>query len=126
MCDNLRSYLYKHRANEKQVNNLLHRIDLIAEKRYKHSEVRKFVKSVCKIHRENLFRFVANLEIEATNNRAERGIRKAVIIRKISNGNRSKKGADILGVLLSVVETLKLQGKNPLKDMQNIIQASGK
>jgi len=27
--------------------------------------------------------------------------------------------------LLSVVETLKLQGKNPLKEMQNIIQASG-
>ena len=115
----------KHQATEKQVGNLLHKIDLIAEKRYKHSEVRKFVKSICKFHRENLFRFVANAEIDATNNRAERGIRKAVIIRKISNGNRSKKGADIFGVLLSVVETLKLQGKNPLKEMQNIIQASG-
>jgi len=114
----------KHQATEKQVSNLLHKIDLIAEKRYKHSEVRKFVKSVCKFHRENLFRFAANAEIDATNNRAERGIRKAVIIRKISNGNRSKKGADIFGVLLSIVETLKLQGKNPLKEMQNIIQAS--
>ena len=49
---------------------------------------------------------------------------KAVIIRKISNGNRSKKGADILGVLLSVVETLKIQGKNPLNEMRKIIQAS--
>jgi len=27
---------------------------------------------------------------------------------------------------LSVVETLKLQGKNPLKEMQNIIQAPEK
>ena len=116
----------KHQATEKQVGNLLHKIDLIAKKRYKHSEVRKFVKSICKIHRENLFRFVTNFEIEATNNRAERGIRKAVVIRKISNGNRSKKGADIFGVLLSVVETLKLQGKNPLKEMQNIIQAPEK
>ena len=98
---------------------------MIVEKRYKHSEVRKFVKSVCKIHRENLFKFITNLEIESTNNRAERGIRKAVVIRKISNGSRSRKGADILGILLSVVETLKLQGKNPLKEMQNIIQASG-
>ena len=114
----------KHQATENQINGLLHKIDLIAEKRYKHSEIRKFVKSVCKFHRENLFRFVTNAEIDATNNRAERGIRKGVIIRKISNGNRSKKGADILGVLLSVVETLKLQGKNPLKEMQNIIQAS--
>jgi transposase len=115
---------YKHNATKKQVDDLLHKMDLIAEKRYKHSEVRKFVKSVCKFHRENLFRFVTNPEIEATNNRAERGIRKAVIIRKISNGNRSKKGADIFGVLLSVVETLKLQGKNPLKEMKMIIHAS--
>src|SRR3989338_1598270 len=115
---------YEHYANKKQVNDLFHKIDLIAEKRYKHSEVRKFVKSVCKFHRENLFRFVTNLEIEATNNRAERGIRKAVIIRKISNGNRSKKGVDILGVLLSVIETLKIQGKNPLNEMRKIIQTS--
>jgi len=116
---------YKHYATKKQVEDLFHKIDLIAEKRYKHSEVRKFVKSVCKFHRNNLFRFVTNPEVEATNNRAERGIRKAVIIRKISNGSRSKKGADIFGVLLSVVETLKLQGKNPLKEMKRIIQASG-
>ena len=115
---------YNHQANLKQVNDLLHKIDGIAEKRYQHSEVRKFVKSVCKFHRENLFRFVTNPEIESTNNMAERGIRKAVIIRKISNGNRSKKGADILGVLLSVVETLKIQGKNPLNEMRKIIQAS--
>ena len=116
---------YKYLATEKQVNSLFHKIDLIAEKRYKHSEVRKFVKSVCTFHRENLFRFVTKPEIDSTNNRAERGIRKGVIIRKISNGNRSKKGADIFGVLLSIVETLKLQGKNPLKEMKSIIQASG-
>ena len=116
---------YKHHATEKQAIDLLHKIDLIAEKRYKHSEVRKFIKSVCKSHRENLFRFVTNPEIEGTNSRAERGIRKPVIIRKISNGSRSRKGADILGGLLSIVETLKLQGKNPLNEMKRIIQASG-
>ncbi len=115
---------YEHHANEKQVIDLLHKISLIAEKRYEHSEVRKFVKSVCRFHRKNLFRFVTNSEIEATNNRAERGIRKVVIIRKISNGSRSKKGADILGILLSVIETLKIQGKNPLNEMKKIIQAS--
>lgn len=115
---------YEHNAKNKQVNDLLHKIDLIAEKRYEHSEVRKFIKSICRFHRENLFRFTTNNEIEATNNRAERGIRKAVIIRKISNGNRSIKGAEIFGILLSVIETLKLQGKNPLNEMKKIIQAS--
>ncbi len=115
---------YSHCATKKQVEDLLHKIDIVAEKRYNHSEVRKFIKSVCKFHRENLFRFVVNSEVEGTNNRAERGIRKVVIIRKISNGSKSRKGADIFGVLLSVVETLKLQGKNPLKGMQEVIQAS--
>lgn len=115
---------YEHQANTKQVNDLLHKIALITKRRYEHSEVRKFVKSVCIFHRENLFRFSSNPEIEATNNRAERGIRKAVIIRKISNGSRSEKGAEILGILLSVLETLKLQGKNPLNEMKRIIQAS--
>jgi len=79
---------------------------------------------VCKFHKENLFKFVTNTEIEPTNNRAERGIRKAVIIRKISNGNRSKKGADILSILLSIIETLKLQEKNPLDYLKKIIQTS--
>jgi len=74
------------------------------------SEARKFVRSVCIKHRDN--------------NLAERAIRKAVIIRKISNSNRSKNSAKYLEILLSVIETLKLQGINPIKGMQNIVQAS--
>jgi len=69
---------------------LLHWIDLIADRVYRSSEVYKFVKSICRFHRENLFRFVDNPEIDSTNNRAERGLRHAVVIRKISNGSRSK------------------------------------
>ncbi|MEK7867809.1 MAG: transposase [Candidatus Omnitrophota bacterium] len=46
-----------------------------------------------KKHRSNLFHFVTNPAVPATNNGTERAIRKAVIIRKISNGNRSEKGA---------------------------------
>ena len=65
-------------------------------------------------HILNLFRFVTDPETDGDNNRAERVIRKGVIIRKISNGNRSKNGARFLEILLSVMETFKLQGKNPL------------
>jgi len=115
---------YYHQANEEQVAKLLRRIDRIAQTGFEHSEVWKFVKSVCVAHRENLFRFVVDPEIDGDNNLAERGIRKAVIIRKISNGNRSKNGARILEVLLSTIETLKLQGKNPIEGMKNIVQTS--
>ncbi|MBI5475701.1 MAG: IS66 family transposase, partial [Ignavibacteriales bacterium] len=115
---------YNHQATEEQVAGLLRRIDNIAEKIYQHSEVRKFVRSVCVRHRENLFRFVTDPEIDGDNNRAERAIRKGVIIRKISNGNRSRKGARLLEVLLSVVETLKMQGRNVLQSMMDIVRTS--
>ena len=68
-----------------------------------------------------MFRFTQDEEIEGDNNLAERGLRKAVIIRKISNGNRSEKGAEILEVLLSIVETARLQKKNPLNFMHKIL-----
>ena len=68
-----------------------------------------------------MFRFTQDEEIEGDNNLAERGLRKAVIIRKISNGNRSAKGAEILEVLLSIVETARLQKKNPLNFMHKIL-----
>ena len=68
-----------------------------------------------------MFRFTQDEEIEGDNNLAERELRKAVIIRKISNGNRSAKGAEILEVLLSIVETARLQKKNPLNFMHKIL-----
>lgn len=116
----------EHKAAEEQIEKLLHQIDLITSRRYKHVEVHKFVKSVCKKHREDLFRFVNNPEIESTNNRAERGLRHAVVIRKISNGSRSKKGAKITSNLLSVIETLKLQNQNPVTGMKEILLQNSK
>lgn len=106
---------YNHQATDEQVTGLLCRIDKIADKFYQHSEVGKFVKSVCVKHKANLFRFVTDPEIDGDNNLAERALRKGVIIRKISNGNRSRNGAKLLEVLLSVVETLRLQGRNILQ-----------
>ena len=112
------------KAKEDKISKeeLLNWIDLIASRRYRSTEVYKFVKSVCKNHRENLFRFVDNLQIDSTNNRAERGLRHAVIIRKISNGSRSENGAKITGKLLSVLQTAKLQSDNPLEFITNLLQ----
>lgn len=119
-----RAKSYNHRATDEQLNGLLVRIDKIAQIRFEHLEVRKFVRSVCKTHRENLFRFVTNPEIDGDNDLDERAIRKGVIIRKINNGNRSKNVARFLEILLGVIETLILQEKNPLEEMKNIIQSS--
>jgi len=112
----------KAKEGKTPMEKLLHWVDLIGSRVYTSSEVFKFVKSICRKHREDLFRFVGNPEIESTNNRAERGLRHAVVMRKISNGSRSEKGAEITGRLLSVLQTAKLQRKDYMNFMSNLLQ----
>src|SRR3989338_5559272 len=118
-------FIYK-KAKEDKISKeeLLNWIDLIASRRYRSTEVYKFVKSVCKSHREDLFRFVDNPQIDSTNNRAERGLRHAVVIRKISNGSRSENGAETTGRLLSVLQTAKLQSRDYIGFMGNLIHTA--
>ncbi len=118
-------YIYR-KAKENKISKeeLLNWIDLIASRKYRSTEVYKFVKSVCRNHREDLFRFVDNSQIDSTNNLAERGIRTGVVIRKISGGSRSENGAEITGRLLSVLQTAKLQSDNPLRFITNLLQTT--
>ena len=66
-----------------------------------------------------LFTFLLNLKVEATNNRAERALRPAVISRKISCGNRSFKGANTWQVNASIIATTKKRNQ----PLQNIISS---
>jgi len=115
-------YIYEKAKEGERKEKLLHWMDLIASRDYRSTEVFKFVKSVCRNHRENLFRFVDNPEIDSTNNRAERGLRHAVVIRKISNGSRSEDGAEITVRLLSILQTMKLQEVNPFNGAMDLLQ----
>lgn len=115
-------YIYKKAKEGEEKDIILQWIDKITERTYKHSEVYKFVKSVCRKHREDLFRFVDNPEIDSTNNLAERGLRHAVVIRKISGGSRSENGAETTCRLLSVLQTAKLQSKDYIGFMNNLLQ----
>lgn len=118
-------HIYFRATSEKppSVEKLLHWTDLIVDaRRYRIPRVYKFARSICWTHRENLFRFVGNPEVESTNNRAERGLRHAVVIRKISNGSRSEQGSEITAKLLSVVQTVKMNDPNPMSFMMNVLQ----
>ena len=114
-------YIYARAKENENKEILLQWIDLISSRSYKSTEVYKFVKSICRNHREDLFRFIDNPEIDSTNNRAERGLRHAVVIRKISNGSRSKDGAEITANLLSVLQTAKLQSNNYVNFMTDLL-----
>jgi transposase len=111
---------YEHNATDEQVEKLKDGIHWLAYPFYEHQEVKGFLNTLL-TRIDDLFRFTQDKGIVGDNNIAERGLRKAVIIRKISNGSRSDKGAGILEVLLSVVETARLQKQNPLLFMHKII-----
>ena len=63
---------------------------------------------------EEILTFLDVPGLPQDNNHAERMIRPNVIFRKISFQNMSRKGADAHEVLMSLLQTLRLQDKNPI------------
>lgn len=60
--------------------------------------------------RGNLLRFLDDLRVEPTNNRAERALRPAVIARKVSQCSKTWRGAEAFSAFTSVLRTLARQG----------------
>jgi transposase len=61
---------------------------------------------------DHLFTFLDHPQVEATNNLAERQLRPAVIARKISCGQRTRKGADAWQVLSSLAATCRQRAQS--------------
>ena len=83
---------------------------------WENDNARRLVKRLRR-YSEALFTFLDHAEVPSDNNRAEREIRPAVIIRKNSLGNRSESGAEVQAILMSIYRTLKLRGHDPLKTL---------
>ena len=118
----------KHRGLPEQVEALKAEIFLLTKRHYKSTTVRRFVNTLWKRDVESLFRFVTNPDIDSTNNISERELRHLVLIRKISNGSRSTRGANASAILVSITQTLRMNGKNILEGLKEIInnpKASG-
>ena len=74
-------------------------------------------------HVGELFTFVRDPGVEATNNAAERSLRPLVIARKISGGTRTARGSTIRMTLYSLAATARMQGKNPTQVFQQLLLA---
>jgi len=76
-------------------------------------------------HRSEIFTYLAYPDIvEPTNNFSERQLRPSVISRKLSFGNKTKEGADRHAVMMSLIQTAKLQGKDPKDLLLSLILGS--
>lgn len=59
--------------------------------------------------------------VELTNNLAERGIRKAVIVRKISGGSRSDLGAETFAINMSIIQTIRMRNQPLIPTLHNLL-----
>jgi transposase len=70
-----------------------------------------------------VFAFLWEPGIDATNWRAEQAIRPAVVMRKVSGGNRTRHGADTQEILTSIVQTVRQRDLNLTEVLTTILQA---
>jgi transposase len=71
--------------------------------------------------RDKLFTFLRVKGVEPTNNHAERSLRFLVIMRKICFGTRSPAGSESHGVLPSLLQTARRQGKDVIKFLVTLL-----
>jgi len=72
-------------------------------------------------HRGELLTFLYEKDIDYHNNHAEQQIRPDVIFRKITFGNRSANGAQYHSVIMSILQTAKLNGIDPISTFKDIL-----
>jgi hypothetical protein len=98
------------------------RLGKLIDTAWRHPEAQRLVKRLRR-HRHELFTFLDEADVPFDNNHAERAIRPAVLIRKNSYSNRSRRGADAQAVLMSVYRTLKQRGYPPMDTIVKAIES---
>ena len=85
-------------------------------------QVRAFCAEVLRLEAA-LWTFATAEGVEPTNNAAERGLRGAVIHRKLSLGSQSEQGEQMIERLLSVSQTCRLQRRSLFAYLTDVLNA---
>jgi len=72
-------------------------------------------------HKGEMLTFLYIKDIDPHNNHAEQQIRPDVIFRKITYGNRSIAGAENHSVIMTILQTAKLNDMDPIKTLEDIL-----
>jgi len=108
--DTIPSDLFQHRRN-----SLEDRLVLLGYTPHLQTKYARRLAGRLHRFRHQLLTFLDRPGIPSDNNHAERQIRPAVIIRKNSFCNRSKKGARVQATMMSIFQTLRLRSIDPMK-----------
>lgn len=104
----------------KKANLIKKQLIIISRIKTRDHNLQKLLNLINK-HAGELVVCIKNPEVSPDNNLAERALRPAVVARKISGGSKSKKGALTHEVNLSVIETLRKEGKDLFSAMKQLV-----
>ncbi len=112
---------------EHRVSLLEKRLAKLGQERWKDDDADRLCARLRK-YGGQLTTFLHKEEVDGTNNAAERALRPAVVMRKISGGSRSAAGARAWAILASVMRTAQQQGRDVMATIQDLLKAewSGK
>ena len=97
------------------------RLQTLIDADWNNAHAKRLIKRLRR-RQNDLFTFLDQANVPFDNNHAERRIRPAVILRKNSYGNRSRRGADCQAVLMSVFRTLKQRGRDPIRTVVSALE----
>jgi len=105
-----------------RVENLQVRLDALISQRRRFSDAdnRRLARRLRK-QRSRLFTFLTHDGVDATNNRAERSLRPAVIVRKTGGCNKTAAGARVHEIMTSIIVTARQQGVNPVTYLAKLL-----
>lgn len=89
---------------EMKASRLEDRLDGVLKMNHEHADAKRLCARLVR-HRAEVTRFLWDEKLDGTNNAAERALRPAVIMRKITGGSRSTQGAAAWAKLASLIRT---------------------
>lgn len=99
------------------------RLDRLLEEPAEDSDIHRLMKRL-KRHRNELFTFLEYPDVSPYNNHAEQQMRKPVLMRKVSQQNRSEDGARTQEILMSQFRSAELKGHNPIEKILAMAKAA--
>ncbi len=97
-----------------------HQIQQIIATRFRAKDAQR-IQTRIKNQGSNLLTALLFPDVPLTNNAAERSIRPAVVIRKISGGSRSNEGAETFAVNMSIIQTIKMRNQPLIPTLQTLL-----
>lgn len=111
-----------HNERHKVIDDLTELVELLGEQAHPHDENRKLVKHLL-VEKDALFTFLADPAVDATSWRAEHAVRPTTVTRKVCGGNRTDRGAQTQGRMMTLFRTATQQGVDAVEFLVNLARA---